>query len=711
MYNSCGVRKPESEGWYERAFQVQRAFWKTKTDVDHDKHLTLVKSLKKELDEIRNGCRKALESADALAQEFTLKEPGGSSLMGCFVDSVRETSVSCTDSMLGLSRRIIFESVKLLKQQPPCSFSAVAIGSLARDEATPYSDLEYMFLVEDSSTERSQYFEDLAVTSYFLMGSFRETKLSTSTMNIPELKGWFDDKAQNGFKIDGLGPGAGNIPTGNCADKGKNFFILTPAELIQRYKDTLNNPGEEALRGDLTAMLTYMRSFYSYGESAEGLLKSVVDQMSQIKPGKSRAEANQNMLKNDLKKFNFKPDSKLHDCGFTVDVKKGLYRFPSILLFDLSILWRISGSSSWETADMLLSKEKISSEFHEKLTFLLASACYIRLSAYLHHDSHDDRISVAQRSAPIISSSCQGRAETRWYVPIGLFSAIGDQLFPILTDLAKINVSEQTCLRTTMTRTADKMLGRAQTLYSCGRYTDAFKSISELYGDVTFTSANSLATLDLVADILEKCSHHQSALAFSIHVYNNDFCVKSVIRLADCYKELSNFSEALHILQSSKLEHGKIDLRIGEIYRVLEKPEAAEKYLVNALQKFIEEASVEQTYDYYGNIVSKAETKIVKLESLTAAERLLHVHNASFDIAHSISTFQYFYFCRGHYQLAEKYNAKYTEVLTEMYGGEALVIGAVGALCKLANNLAYGPKAEDIYLKSLDLCREIYGKD
>ena len=723
MYNSCGVRNPDSEGWYKRTFHVQKAFWKTKTDVDYEKHLRLVKSLKEELDKIRDGCRMALESAEDFVQKFTLEYSESRCLMGSFVDWVRDISVSCTNSMIGLSERIVSESVRLLKQQPPCSFSAVAIGSLARDEATPYSDLEYMFLVEDVSTEKCQYFEDLAITSYFLMANFRETKLSTSTMNIPELRGWFDDKAQNGFKIDGLGPGAGNIPTGNGTNKGKNFFILTPSELLHRYKETLNNPTEEALRGDLTAMLTYMRSFYTYGKSAEGLLKSVMDEISQIEPGKSRAEANQEMLKNDLKKFNFKPDSKLHDCGFTVDVKKGLYRFPSILLFDLSILWRISGCSSWETADKLLSAEKISAEFHEKLTFLLASACYIRLSAYLHHDSHDDRISVAQRSAQIVSSSVKGRAERRWYVPIGLFSTISKHLFPLLTDLAKIKISEQTCLQTTKTRAADQMLVQAQTLYSCGRYADAFKAISELYGkdlianpdivvnDITFTSTNSLMTLDLVADILEKCSHHRAALAFSIHVYNNDFSVKSVKRLADCYSELSNFSQALKILQSSKFQHGEIDLRIGDIYRVLEMPEAAERYLVSALQGFCEEASVEQTYDYYGNIVSKTETKIERLESLTAAERLLHIHNATMDITNTVSTLQYFYFCRGEYELAERYNAKYTQLLTEMYGGEALVIDAVGALCKLANNLSYGPKVEDIYHKSLDLCREIYGRE
>ena len=45
----------------------------------------------------------------------------------------------------------------------------------------------------------------------------------------------------------------------------KNHFIVTPKEMAARYQKVLNNPDKkEALRGDLTAMLAYMKSIYSY---------------------------------------------------------------------------------------------------------------------------------------------------------------------------------------------------------------------------------------------------------------------------------------------------------------------------------------------------------------------------------------------------------------------------------------------------------------
>ena len=84
-------------------------------------------------------------------------------------------------------------------------------------------------------------------------------------MAIDELCSWFEDKSKNGFKIDGLLEGAGNIATGNGSEAKKNHFIVTPQELADRYRKVLHNPDPtESVRGDLTAMLTYTKSLYTH---------------------------------------------------------------------------------------------------------------------------------------------------------------------------------------------------------------------------------------------------------------------------------------------------------------------------------------------------------------------------------------------------------------------------------------------------------------
>ena len=441
MYNSCGVRKPQSAGWKERVYQVQRSYWQGHAAITMTHQEQITTSLKNRLQYIRESTRETLKmSADIVKQ---LDGRHGLAEKEHFSNSVKSISVQCTDNMITLAEQVMSESMNTLVQKPPCNFQVVAIGSLARGEATPYSDLEYMFLIQMKSPDTIAYFERLAMTSYFLIGNLQETKLSY--MAIKELEGWFDDKAINGFKIDGLAPGAGNIPTGNGSAETKNHFILTPEDLAAKYESVLNNPVEkEALRGDLTAMLSYMKPIFSYcGEDAEGvnskpdLLGKSRQLMTNIVQSQSRTSINVKMLEADIKKFNFVPDTKLKERGFTIDVKKQLYRFPSILLFDLSIVFGVRAESAWQTTHQLLTEGKTSTQLSQVLEFVLACACFIRLSAYLYHNSHDDRISVADKEInPGREAASQHR---RWFVPVELFISPCDDMIPLKKQLKSYN--------------------------------------------------------------------------------------------------------------------------------------------------------------------------------------------------------------------------------------------------------------------------------
>lgn len=112
-----------------------------------------------------------------------------------FYEKMKHNSLACSESMVDFAGLIMQESVKSLVEVPQCEFQAVAIGSLARGEATPYSDLEYLFLISDKTGKTTRYFEMLAMASYFLIGNLGETKLSY--MAIEELQGWFDDCAMS----------------------------------------------------------------------------------------------------------------------------------------------------------------------------------------------------------------------------------------------------------------------------------------------------------------------------------------------------------------------------------------------------------------------------------------------------------------------------------------------------------------------------------
>ena len=539
--------------WQRKAYDTQQSYWRGSTKINMDDQLRISQGLAQVIESIRSDTRSQLKAADLLASSFEPNKDCRAQIVD-FIDCVKDTSVSCTDKMILLSKTIMESSVKITVEPPPCAFSVVAIGSLARGEATPYSDLEYMFLIEIKTPEIEEYFERLAVTSYFLMGNLGETKLSY--MAIAELRGWFEDKSKNGFKIDGLSPGAGNIPTGNGNPITKNHFIVTPKEMAVRYQNVLNNPDKkEALRGDLTAMLAYMKSIYSH-QNGSKLLSELKRRLSKMSPNSQRREMNMEMLKNDMAKFDFKPDFNLRNKGFTVDVKKELYRFPSLLLYDVSIIFYKHGDSVWETVENLHECELISDQIRLSILFQLACACYVRLSTYLYHDSHDDRVSVAPTMAAHQCDINPSKSQARWVVPGNLLHTMCQHMVPLKQRLAQgTNILEVLKSR----NIEPDWFTAIEILYSCGRYKGAYELLKELFGEDLLNDTPEFVKVlretdhpfpdltDLIGNILHDCGEYKLAMG----VYNNNPFTNSMgandSRKISCNFHMNNINGATEV--------------------------------------------------------------------------------------------------------------------------------------------------------------------
>ena len=437
LYNAAKTREPDEEKWIVHAFAVQLEYWKGTANMICSKQTDITDALQVELQTIRTemhvGIQALINDLEQCKVETNIK------FMQNFGAAVEAMSSDCSRQLIGLVEKIMSYSVKMLNDPPPCPFAAVALGSLARGEATPFSDLKYLFLIESKTAETMKYFERLAVTSYFLIGSLGETKLSY--MDIDELKGWFDDRSTNGLKIDGLTTGAGNIPTGNGKTEGYQL-IVTPDILMQHYKNVLANPDPtESACGDITAMLAFTQLIYSY-QGGEVLLTQFTDRKKSVTLNSERLAADKEMLRSDMAKFHFEPSSGLVGRGFTINVKRELYRFPSILLYDLSIIFRKMETSSWESLKKLEQEEILTSAAHNSLKFLLACACFIRLAKYLHHGSHDDRVSVASQMNSFHVFPGMGTVQQqRWFVPNKMFPSMCEQLIPLKVRPHGVNFS------------------------------------------------------------------------------------------------------------------------------------------------------------------------------------------------------------------------------------------------------------------------------
>ena len=578
--------------------------------------------------------------------------------------------------------------------------------------------MEFLFLIDNHTDETVNYFEMLAVTSYFLITNLGETKLSY--MAIRELQGWFDDKSRNGFKIDGLAEGAGNIPTGN-SPQNVNHFIVTPSQLAERYKNKLDNPdANEALRGDLTAMLTYTQSIYSYRNKQTKLLQVFQDSIKSMKLQQNRKGMNMKMLKADADKFNFIPDDNLSDKGFNADVKKELYRFPSILLLDICIVNQCNYSTSWQSLERLGRQSLISSDFSRALRFLLAAATYIRLSAYLYHDAHDDRISLLKGSSENTAQD-KHTVGMRWFLPCHFFSAVCRLMIPVKLFLAEQTVKIEDL--TTYQMVSDVWWLNVTSLYYSGNYVEALsvlKQKCEGLSENPVTSALQLASelphsidykLYIISETLFWCSEYRAALQIYQYMTDNDISDKRV-RIAACHIQLSNYNKALEILESIPVKSSEVYLQLGHAYGDTGKYDQAEAHYLHALQIEYNKTSVDTLTDYYGNPlpVDDKQDGVDLISAASPEHRLSMITNITPDIITRIGSLGMVYLEKKQYRRAEAYYNKAVELIHELYGKGAAVEPAATALINQGANYRHMKQYSDAnqcYTEALAVYRQL----
>ena len=118
---------------------------------------------KRELEELRNEAKECLES---LQQEESIREsketekPEGSNKFIERASKIRKLCVLISSRVKQFLSRVINQCVQVLGD-PPCDYQVVVLGSLARDEMTPYSDLEWAILISSEEENCKVFFRSL----------------------------------------------------------------------------------------------------------------------------------------------------------------------------------------------------------------------------------------------------------------------------------------------------------------------------------------------------------------------------------------------------------------------------------------------------------------------------------------------------------------------------------------------------------------------
>ena len=134
--------------------------------------------------------------------------------------------------------------------QPPCDYAIIALGSVARMEATPFSDLEFAILYSDPALrDKINYFRTLTHFLHLKVINLGETilpamgieQLNDFLSSEPDSDWFYDSETPRGISFDGAMPWASKTALGRIATKDKPALelIRTPEAMAQLQEEEI----------------------------------------------------------------------------------------------------------------------------------------------------------------------------------------------------------------------------------------------------------------------------------------------------------------------------------------------------------------------------------------------------------------------------------------------------------------------------------------
>ena len=292
-------------------------------------------------------------------------------------------------SLIDLCRKIIGD--------PPdkCSYSFIALGSLAKERASPYSDFEWAILIENGkdSTRNIKYFQNLAKLIEIKIIQLGQTAIPkdffSETGNGITFN--FDDLIKPGFQYD-LG---GKTPLGR---RDKDYLLIKPPDKMLEYLS------DEYFQHDKFLPIILMNFDHLYGQQnitkifcdiTRSFLEEVIEGIPRyIKRALTFMSEGSGELTPDLEKYNLSLTGIATEAEF-YNIKQEIYRLPDRWIEGLTLYHGVIDCGSLrKKIIILLQRSILTSAAKDNLIIAEAIAAEIRLRVNLHYCYQSDRIGV-----------------------------------------------------------------------------------------------------------------------------------------------------------------------------------------------------------------------------------------------------------------------------------------------------------------------------
>jgi len=315
------------------------------------------------------------------------------------IDIVENLQSSVSESYSNIMREIMDYCISV-KGSVPCDYALVGMGSMARNEITPYSDFENVIVLENSVVSLSEkkqeeiknYFRWVAVLFQIVLVNFGETILrfvAIPCLNNPydSSQNWFYDAfTPCGISPDGFAPHACKNPLGRQQEtplKQWTTELIKPVSEMLNYLDVEQDLKNGYHLADILTKTCYVSgSLKLYESFHDGVMCKMSQRPIALKPMEE--------IKKDIDNFNPLDCLSRVKSRTKFDIKRVIYRSTTLFVAALGRANNLKSQTSYDIARELAEKKVITQKFKQRVLHAIAIACEIRLRVYSASRSQAD---------------------------------------------------------------------------------------------------------------------------------------------------------------------------------------------------------------------------------------------------------------------------------------------------------------------------------